>query len=373
MNAVSPDPILPMTLADLAALPRWVAWQTEQGKGRKKPTKVPYSPGGGKAHADKPETWGTRDAAEKRAGRLAKPFGIGGVGVELGILDGVRVLAGVDLDTCRDAQGAMAPWALQVVERLASYTEVSPSGTGAKVFFLLDPAGLPELAPLLTPLGATLFKQPGDDHPPAIEFYSGRRYFAVTDEHLAGTPTVLRHVPQDALRWLLTIAGPALAGDGADEEADAAIAAQERPAPRTRPAGSQDKSRSALAFKIGAKLRRSGASFEAMVEAMRQDPDIADWVADKGDADGGRELRRIWDKTDPATGELILSGGAPLNSAKQFLLRCHTSGGTRTLHTRTPASTPGRAAIMTSWPPRRCGNPSIGSWTAPSATATMAS
>ena len=69
-----------------------------------------------------------------------------------------------------------------------------------------------------------------------------------------------------------------------------------------------------------------------MVEAMRQDPDLADWVADKGDADGGRELRHIWDKTDPATGELILSGGAPLNSAKHFLLRRHKSGGTRTLH-----------------------------------------
>jgi hypothetical protein len=296
VNAVSPGPILPVTLANLAALPRWVAWQTEQGKGRKKPTKVPYSPAGGKAHADKPATWGSRTAADARATALPRPLGSGGVGVELGDLGDGRILAGIDLDTCRDAAGNFAPWALEVVDRFASYAEVSPSGTGAKVFFLLDPAGLPEFAPLLTPLGAALFKLPGDDHPPAIEFYSGRRYFAVTGEHLAGTPTELRYVPQDALRWLLIEAGPHLAGAGADDEADAAIAAQERPPQRKQATGGKDKSRSALAFRKGCELRRDGASFEGMVEAMRLDPEVAAWVADKGEADNQRELRRIWDK-----------------------------------------------------------------------------
>lgn len=335
MNAVLPDAILPLSLADLAGLPRWVAWQTEQGKGRKRATKVPYSPGSGKAHADKPATWGSRAAAEAKAAALPRPLDMGGVGVELGDLGDGRILAGIDLDTCRDTAGSFAPWAMEVVDRFASYAEVSPSGTGAKVFFLLAPAGLLEFAPLLTPLGAALFKLPGDDHPPALEFYSGRRYFALTGEHLVGTPPELRHVPRDALRWLLTEAGPRLAAKGStdahDDEADAAIASQERHAARKQPTGGRDKSRSALAFQEGAKLRRGGASFEAMVEAMRMDPDIAEWVADKGDADGGRELRRIWDKTDPATGELILSGGAPLNSARQFLLRCHTADSTRTL------------------------------------------
>jgi len=334
LNAVSPDPILPLTLADLAPLPRWVAWQVETPKGRDKPTKVPYSPAGhGKAHADKPGTWGHRAAAEARAAKLPMPFKVGGIGLELGDLGDGRILAGVDLDTCMDAAGTIAPWAVEVVERFGTYTEVSPSGTGAKVFFLADPAGMPELAPLLTPLGAKQFKQPGDDHPPGIELYTGSRFFAVTGQHLAGTPTDLRLVRQSALLWLLQVAGPALSGAGAaDPAADAAIAAQERPPLRKASGTGKDKSRSALAFQKGAKLRRDGASFEAMVQAMRQDPDIAEWVADKGDADNGRELRRIWDKTDPATGELILSGGAPLTSARQFLLRCHTAGSTRTLH-----------------------------------------
>jgi predicted P-loop ATPase len=33
-----------------------------------------------------------------------------------------------------------------------------------------------------------------------------------------------------------------------------------------------------------------------MVEALRTDPETADWCREKGDPNGGRELRRIWDK-----------------------------------------------------------------------------
>ena len=48
----------------------------------------------------------------------------------------------------------------------------------------------------------------------------------------------------------------------------------------------------------GGKLVRSGASFEQMCEGLRNhaDPDIRAWVHDKGDAYGGRELLRIWEK-----------------------------------------------------------------------------
>jgi hypothetical protein len=39
--------------------------------------------------------------------------------------------------------------------------------------------------------------------------------------------------------------------------------------------------------------------FEEMSEGLRRhpDPEIRDWVAEKGEASGGRELRRIWDRT----------------------------------------------------------------------------
>ena len=51
---------------------------------------------------------------------------------ELG--NGISV-GGADLDTCCEADGPLTTWAAEVVQRLASYTEFSPSGTGAKVFF----------------------------------------------------------------------------------------------------------------------------------------------------------------------------------------------------------------------------------------------
>ena len=60
-----------------------------------------------------------------------------------------------------------------------------------------------------------------------------------------------------------------------------------------------DKSRSAAAFRKGAALRRAGATYEEMVEALRQDPETADWVREKGEPNNERELRRIWEKAAP--------------------------------------------------------------------------
>ena len=304
MSSVFPNPMLPLSLADAAGLRRWVAWQTETRNG--KTTKVPYAPmGNGRAKADDRCTWGDRAQAERRAATLPKPHGIGGVGLELGDVGDGRILAGVDLDTCRDKAGAVTPWALEVVDKFATYTEVSPSGTGLKLFFL---AFGQELQEALTALGVTpatdteparqklgkSWKQPGNDHPPAIELFLGLRYFAVTGHVFDNTPPDIQPVPTSALRWLTQVAGPALAA-ARSATADG-IASEARPVARRRAKGGTDKSRSALAFRTGCELRRSGATYTAMVEAMSSDPALASWVSEKGMADGQRELRRIWDK-----------------------------------------------------------------------------
>lgn len=333
MNALSPEPILPVTLADPALSARWVAWQTEDAKpdakGNVRTTKRPYDPAKrGSAKVNVPGTWRDRVAAEARATRLRKPHKAGGVGIVLGDLGDGRILAGVDLDTCIGVDG-IQPWAQDVVARFGTYTETSPSGTGLKLFLLITPADLALLAPMLSETGAKLFKQVGSDHPPGIEFYTSHRFFAVTELHLAGTPAEMRYVTADVLLWLLQDAGPALA---TASTADADVAAQERE-PAARPGSTRkDKSRSAVAFGVGAAARRRGLSFEAMCAELQGNADTAEWYAEKGTADGGRHLRRIWDKADPATCALILSGGAPLVSARQFLLRGHTLDGTRTLH-----------------------------------------
>jgi len=333
LNAMAAEPPMPTTLDSLAMLPRWVAWQTETRQAGKPPTKVPYSPGGAKAHADKPGTWGTRAAAANRADRLPKPHGSGGIGIELGDMGGGTVLGGIDLDTCRDAAGTLAPWALAVIDRLASYAETSPSGTGCKVFFLADAADVAALAPSLSPKLARQFKQGGGEHPPAIEVYLGCRYFAVTDMHLAGTPAELRPVPLAALRWVLDVAGPALKGEppkpapGQRQGARKASAGPSSPATlpviqegpgdppgllerieakaatsRTlgkRWAGDwsklRDESGSGRAFALMAALRKAGFTRDEQAAGARMHPDTREWVATKGEANGGRELTRVLD------------------------------------------------------------------------------
>jgi predicted P-loop ATPase len=271
------------TLATLAALPRWVAWQTQDRNG--KPSKVPHAPGGSLAKADDPGTWAARLEAESRAAALPRPYGTGGVGIMLGDHLGLA-LGGIDLDTCRDpAAGTLAPWAAEVVERFGSYVEVSPSGTGVKVFFTFDGTELPALRQAMGSEHGRQFKRKSSgDHPPAIELYLGNRYFAVTDQRLDSSPTSLRHVSADTLLWLIREAGPAFAGGGGH-----------KPKGGLR-RGSGDGSRSAVAFKVAREVKRGGGTYQDMVAALEADERTGGWLHEKGQASGGRELRRLWER-----------------------------------------------------------------------------
>ena len=335
-----------ITTASLAPLLCWVAWQTELRHGTKKATKVPYSPTGQRrAKADAPSTWGTREQAETRAAALPKPYGLGGVGVEFTVLDDGRSTGGIDLDDCRDPDtGSIAGWAQSLIVRFASYTEVSPSGTGVKLFFLFATADAKGMRAALgvSATGSLLYsrlwqQRTGKDHPPAIELHLGNRYFAVTDQILPDSTDEWREVPTADILRLIQVDGPAFVAASTgnaklpvDDEADAAIAEQEAGPPKSRRAlgVGGDRSRSAAAFKFGGAARRAGASYEQMCEAICDHPDTADWFREKGN---DRELRRIWEKTDPATCELVLSRGKPLHTARQFVLRQHTLEEGRTL------------------------------------------
>lgn len=204
-------------LACLADAARWVAWCTEERNG--KPTKVPYSPvRNGRAKADDPTTWGTRAQAETRAKRLG-----GAVGVQLGPIDSDCALGGIDLDSCRDTLGELEPWAAEVIDRFASYSETSPSGNGIKVFFLYMLADLPAVQ---AQMGDAKYRKAftrGTHHEIALDL--GNRYYAVTDLDIGPDadllgPTPLRLVPRDDLVWLLTEAGPAFAPQIAAADSD---------------------------------------------------------------------------------------------------------------------------------------------------------
>lgn len=95
-----------------------------------------------------------------------------------------RSMFGVDLDGCRDPKtGKVAEWAREIILYLNSYSEVSPSLTGVKVFCLgrlpMDTGKKVSLA----------VERITADKEPAIEAYDHGRYFAVTGMTLQGMPT----------------------------------------------------------------------------------------------------------------------------------------------------------------------------------------
>jgi hypothetical protein len=265
----------------LARDPRWVAWRNESRGGRL--TKVPYSTPISRAKANNSKSWRTRDAAEACTRANVKGIG-GGIGIMLGDLGDGMVLIGVDLDTCRDsATGAFDHWATQVIERFNSYTEISPSNTGAKIFALICTEALAKVrAETGIKHGRTFAQTNGTGaHPPAIELHIGNRYFAVTGRRVDGAREELAIVDPAALKWLLTEHGPAFAGCGKKSKAT-----------RT------DNSRSAAAFRIARQMRRARKTYEEFREAVRTDSITANWFAEKGILDGERELHRAFDKEE---------------------------------------------------------------------------
>lgn len=151
---------------ELKAHPQWVAWRYED-HGKPKRDKVPYDPRiGQRAKSNDSQTWATFAEAVAAFHR----GGFAGLGFVFSEADSYT---GVDLDGCRDPEtGRLEPWAGDLVERLNSYTEASPSGTGVHIF-----------------VRATL--PAGGRKKGKIEMYSEGRFFTVTGEHRGGTPTTI--------------------------------------------------------------------------------------------------------------------------------------------------------------------------------------
>jgi len=152
----------------LRVAPRWGVWRYEERGGKQ--TKVPYSIlNGNRADATKLADWTKFESVAAYFIRKRKHDGIGFV---LG--DG---WAGIDLDNCRNPDtGEVIEWAAKIVKTFASYTEISPSNTGLKIFVH---GSLPEGMS-----GRRKGKMPAYDGSTAgvIEVYSRARYFTVTGD-----------------------------------------------------------------------------------------------------------------------------------------------------------------------------------------------
>ena len=154
---------------ELASRNQWVLWRYE---GEDDSIKMPRQKNGAAAKVNDQATWADLSTLAG-AGMLGFVFQAGGG------------LFGIDLDGCIGADGELAEWADQVVRRLGTYAEISPSGTGVKLY---GKGSLPgwmtkQKVPVSTPAVC--------DKAPAIEAYDRARYFAFTGDHLAGTPTEL--------------------------------------------------------------------------------------------------------------------------------------------------------------------------------------
>jgi putative DNA primase/helicase len=151
---------IPITLKKI---PRWVLWRlVEVGQdSSKRWSKLPLQSNGSAASSNNPNTWCDFLHAQEayESGRFD------GVGF---VFDGSDGFVGVDLDDCIDEHGAISDEASQILEKVEGYAEVSPSGTGLKIF---TRASL-ETAHV--------------DHEKGLEIYPKGRYFTVTGHEISG-------------------------------------------------------------------------------------------------------------------------------------------------------------------------------------------
>ncbi len=154
---------------DLKSINRWVTWRDADGK------KIPNQ------RIDRPDQFLTYQQAVERV-----PAD-GGIGF---VFTNDDDLGGVDLDGCRDpVTGKAADWVHKWLILFNSYAEVSPSGTGFKIFAHGCPKSLRtnsrkmEGDPIPIP-GSDKTKSPG------IEAYVSGRFFAVTGQAVSDVDEV---------------------------------------------------------------------------------------------------------------------------------------------------------------------------------------
>ena len=262
---------VPQSLRDLNG---WVAWNGEVRDG--KPTKVPKDPVTGHNTDATHATW---TYAEAVAGMVR--HGFDGVGVSL---DANPDLVGVDLDHVRDPEtGDVLPGAQAIVDDLGSYTEVSPSGTGLRVFVLGEKPG-------------RRCKREGAFEGFDAEMYDSVRFLTVTGHHVDGTPAEVRRSQPALTRLYERIAPPKKAPK------------QPREARGTSPSGPTDADvlERARAARNGAKFDRLYGGSASSYDGDESAGDFAFvmllsfWTQDAAQIDrivrGSGRMRPKWDR-----------------------------------------------------------------------------
>lgn len=151
----------------LTELDQWVCWKLSKTETRF--TKVPISPKTGyQASSIDPRDWSSFEVAMKQF--QVDPI-LAGIGF---IFTPDDCFTGIDLDRCLDESGNFT-WGKEIVDYLATYTEVSPSGRGVKL--IVEGCKPPHVG--------CQRKGLGPDQSGQIEIYDHARFFTITGRRLS--------------------------------------------------------------------------------------------------------------------------------------------------------------------------------------------
>ena len=158
-------------------------WKWERNK-KGKWTKVPCNSRGAACDAHFAPSWNDFSTAVG----IAESQGLG-----IGFVFNGDGIVGIDLDDCRNPDtGSVKQWAADIIAQLNTYSEVSPSGTGIKLFVRGE-------------LPTKFDKQYAHpDHDGEVEIYKSGRFFTVTGNRADGTPDDVQDRPAE-LRDVLSL------------------------------------------------------------------------------------------------------------------------------------------------------------------------
>jgi len=112
---------------ELKACNQWVMYRLMKKPGKVKPDRVPMRANFSNASVTNPKTWCSFDDAVS----ALKKKNFNGIGF---VFTGEDPYCGIDMDSCVNPKtNIIESWAKDWIDKFASYTELSPSGTGVHI------------------------------------------------------------------------------------------------------------------------------------------------------------------------------------------------------------------------------------------------
>ena len=162
---------------ELKLIPRWCMWKfMEVGEDeQKKWSKIPMQINGHRGSSTNADTWTDFLTAQN----AYEKGGFDGVGF---VFTGEDNLVGIDIDDCVNLDTTeINAFAQDILARVQGYAEISPSGTGLKIFTRAE------------------IQKAHVDHDKGLEIYPKSRYFTITGHKLGGS---IPADPQDITSWI---------------------------------------------------------------------------------------------------------------------------------------------------------------------------